>query len=71
MAINGGMVIRAARKARGYTQQEIAQQYGVAANTIHNWESENTEPPFRVVFEILGMMNYTIEEIYDYANGRG
>jgi transcriptional regulator with XRE-family HTH domain len=68
---SGGLVIKAARKARGFTQQEIAEQYGVSKNTISSWESQVTEPTFRAVFEILEMMNYSIEEIYDYANGRG
>lgn len=70
MVHSGGSVIKLARKTRGYTQKEIAEQYGVSSNTVCNWESEVTEPPFRVVFEVLEMMNYSIEEIYEYANGR-
>lgn len=70
MVPRGGNVIRVARKNRGFTQQEIAEQYGIAKNTICNWEKGNHEPSFRVVFEILEMMNYSIEEIYEHANGR-
>lgn len=70
MVPNGGNVIRVARKNRKYTQRELAEQYGVAKNTLCNWERGLSEPPFRVVFEMLEMMNYSIEEIYEYANGR-
>lgn len=66
----GGRVINIARKGRGYTQRELAEQYGVAVNTLGEWERGNHEPSFRVVFEILHMLNYSIEEIYELANGR-
>ena len=70
MLRSGGDIIRTARKARGYTQQELAESYGVSINTISNYETLKSEPPFMRVFEILQMMDYSIEEIYDYANGR-
>ncbi|MFW8589836.1 helix-turn-helix transcriptional regulator [Glaciecola sp. 2405UD65-10] len=66
----GGLVIQTARKHRGYTQDELAAQYGISRNTLVNYETGKTEPSFLMVFEILKMMNYSIEEIYDYANGR-
>ena len=66
MPPSGGKVIKAARTARGYTQAELAHQYGLSKNTLSNYESGKTEPTFIDVIEILRMLNYSIEEVYPH-----
>lgn len=51
-----GAQIRAAREARGWTQQQLAKEVGVGGRTIGNWERGETVPKNRMgrLNEILG-----------------
>ncbi|MCL1048920.1 helix-turn-helix domain-containing protein [Shewanella abyssi] len=42
MAKRGADLLRTARMLRGFTQDEVAQTYGVSAKTYRNWERGNT-----------------------------
>ncbi len=44
MSLNFSATIREARKARGLTQQQLAQQLGVKNTTISNWEKSLSKP---------------------------
>jgi DNA-binding XRE family transcriptional regulator len=68
MLIRGGIAVRELRKARGYSQQKLALEYGVGKNTIGNWETGKNEPPFIMVFEIGKYLGFSIEEIYGIVN---
>lgn len=68
--MRGGLIIKAARNARGYTQIELSVQYGIAVNTLSNYEREITEPSFLQVYEILNFLGFDITEIYDFVNDR-
>lgn len=52
----GGDILRSARKARGWTQAELAQRLGVSCSTVADWEYERRkirdrhEPPIRAAF---------------------
>ena len=39
-----GKRIIASRKAKGWTQSDLAQRLGVKEKTIDDWESEKSEP---------------------------
>ncbi|MCC2615950.1 helix-turn-helix domain-containing protein [Aestuariibacter halophilus] len=60
--MKGGAVIRGARLERGYTQESLSKQYGIAVNSLHNYETCRTEPGFTTVYEILEFLGYDISE---------
>jgi transcriptional regulator with XRE-family HTH domain len=68
--MKGGVLIKTARVARGYTQLELSVQYGISQNTLCRYETGKTEPSFLNVFEILKYLGYSIEEIYRFVNKR-
>ena len=51
-----GTQIRAAREARGWTQEDLAREVGVGSRTIGNWERGETIPKNRLgrLVEIFG-----------------
>lgn len=54
--MRGGLVIKAARKVSGWPPSMVAERYGISLNTVRNYESGRTEPPYSTVIEILEMM---------------
>lgn len=52
-----GAEIRAAREARGWTQEQLAAQVGVGQRTVGNWERGETIPKNRAgrLREVLGI----------------
>lgn len=65
--MTGGDVIRFARKQRGYTQRHLAWRYGIAYNTLSNYERGLTEPSFMTVVDIVRWLGYEIDEAYRLA----
>lgn len=65
--MTGGEVIRFVRKCRGYSQRELSYRYGIAYNTLSNYERGLTEPSFMTVVEIVRWMGYDIGEAYRLA----
>lgn len=63
----GGLVIRYARKLRGYAQNEYAAKFGVAVNTLSNYERGETEPSFSIVMSILQDLNVDLVEAYQHV----
>ncbi len=61
--MRGGEVIKKARKLRGFPQVFVAEHYGLSLNTIKNYESGRTEPPFNSVIEILEMLGIDYSEV--------
>ena len=52
--IRGGKLIKLAREARGMTQEEVADAFGVHTRTIQRWEAFCTEPKFCEVTGVVG-----------------
>jgi transcriptional regulator with XRE-family HTH domain len=63
----GGLVIRYARKKRGYNQTVYAEMYGVPRNSLANWESGRTEPSFFTVMSILNDLKVDMVEAYNHV----
>lgn len=61
--MRGGIVIKRARKLKGVSQAFVAENYGVALNTIKNYESGRTEPLYVTVMEILTMLRVKHEDV--------
>lgn len=51
--------LRTLREAAGYTQQEVAEQIGVAAQTYWRWEQGRGEPSFRQICAVAAMFGKT------------
>src|SRR6188768_1554383 len=61
-------VILAARTAKKWTQQELADQVGVAQPTVQRWEAGKRAPEAEVVpllAEVLGVERHTLVD-FDY-----
>lgn len=62
---HGGKIVKAARKAREYTQENLAFQYGKSKATLQNWEAGRTTPSFDDVVGILAMLHFTVPQGID------
>lgn len=51
-----GKRIKASRKAKGWTQSELAQRLGVKDKTIADWESEKSEPRASRLANLAGVL---------------
>ena len=51
-----GKRITASRKAKGWTQSELAQRLGVKKTTIVKWETEETEPRASRLANLAGVL---------------
>ena len=51
-----GKRITSSRKAKGWTQSELAQRLGVKDTTIIDWESEKTEPRASRLANLSGVL---------------
>ena len=65
--ITGGKVIKAARKAREYSQEQLAFQYGKSTATIRNWEKGRTPVSFDDVVGILAFLRFDFNEALSLA----
>ena len=64
----GGKLIKLAREARGMTQDEVADAFGVNVISIQRWEASESEPKFFTVYSIITsvckLTLSTVEELY-------
>ena len=49
--------IRAYRKQRGLTQEQLAEALGVSVGAVYKWESRSSLPELRLIME---MADYTV-----------
>lgn len=54
------MNIRQARKARNWTQEQLAEAVGTTQQTINRWESGNTEPKVSDLKKISSALGITL-----------
>jgi transcriptional regulator with XRE-family HTH domain len=68
MIPRGGVIIKAARKARGMTQDDVSEAHGVSKKTIHRWESLVTTISFDdAVWIITDIFKMTLTEAMELA----
>lgn len=56
MPVYFGAKIKAARRALGLTQQQLAQQLGVKNTTISNWEKDLNRPSPDMIEQLCGVL---------------
>ena len=67
LSMKGGEIIRLARKRRGYTQAELAHQYGIDEQTLRNYEKLKTSISYDDVLGILDFLDINAEDLKDAA----
>jgi putative molybdopterin biosynthesis protein len=60
----GGVVLRLARQARGYSQQQLAGMAGVSRQAVSAVESGLSDPSLRVALALARALGMTVEELF-------
>jgi putative molybdopterin biosynthesis protein len=60
----GGMRLRAARLARGYSQQQLAGMAGVSRQAVSAVEAGHSDPSLRVALALASALGMTVEELF-------
>ena len=70
-----GAMIRALRKEKGYTQQQLAELLNVSTKTISKWETAAGYPDISMITKLAQVLNTTSEQLLqgdlpkDFQNG--
>ena len=56
--------IRSLRKARGWTQAELAQQLEVSRQTVNALEKERYDPSLPLAFRLAHLFEISIEDLF-------
>ena len=69
MIPRGGKILKAARTARGFTQDYVAEAHGVSKKTINRWEASTTQVSFDdAVWIITDIFKMSLTEAMELAN---
>lgn len=68
--VHGGLVIRHFRRLKGISQTMLSVNYGIAVNTLGNWERKIAEPSFMTTMDVCIFLGFSIEEIYRFVNNK-
>jgi molybdate-binding protein/DNA-binding XRE family transcriptional regulator len=61
---DGGMRLRVARQARGFSQQQLAGMAGVSRQAVSAVESGHSDPSLRVALALARALGMTVEEVF-------
>ena len=50
--------IRAFRKARGLTQEQLAEVMGVTVGAVYKWEAKLSQPELQMIVELVDFFRY-------------
>jgi len=64
LTAGGGARLRAARQARGLSQQQLASMAGVSRQAVSAVESGNCDPSLRVALALAQSLGMTVEEVF-------
>jgi transcriptional regulator with XRE-family HTH domain len=65
-----GSRLRAARTARGFTQEDVALEIGVGNGTVSQWERDGSEPDFPNLIALRNMLGVTLDELISGDSAR-
>ena len=60
-----GAFLRELRKEKDLTQEQLAEQFGVAARTVSRWENGNNMPDLSILVELADFYGVDIRELID------
>ena len=58
-----GSRIKAARKAKGITQEALARELGVAVMTVSRWERDDAKPPLVRLQDLADALDITVRDL--------
>ena len=67
MEIRLGENIRAFRKQRGLTQEQLAEVMGVTVGAVHKWEAKLSLPDMTVIMELADFFDTSVDTLIGYA----
>ena len=59
--------IRAHRKARGLTQEQLAEVLGVTVGAVHKWEAKLSVPELPMIMEMADFFDISVDALLGYA----
>lgn len=62
--------IKSLRKAKGITQEDLANALDVTRQTIIAIENNKYDPSLELAFKLSDFFELTVNEIFTYENGR-
>ena len=68
--MNIGQNIKALRKARGLTQEQLAEAMGLTVGAVSKWESGQTTPDVALLPELADFFDCSLDVLFDFAPGR-
>ena len=69
MNVYFGEKIRAARKAAGMTQKQLAQRLGVSNTSVSNWEKDLSRPDADMIQLLCGILGLSPNAFYGAGEG--
>jgi transcriptional regulator with XRE-family HTH domain len=51
------------RKAKGYTQEQVAEKLGLSTQAISKWETDNSYPDISLLLSIAELLGTTVDEL--------
>ena len=58
--------IRAYRKQRGLTQEQLAEVLGVSVGAVYKWESRSSLPELRLIMEMADFFDVSVDTLLGY-----
>lgn len=58
-----GKRIRAAREAKHYKQEYVAEQLGVSRQAVSKWETDTTEPDTKNLIALAALLDLSVDEL--------
>lgn len=59
-----GPVVKAARKSRGYTREQLAEQLHITPRYLMSIENENQKPSYDVLFRLIRELGISADSIF-------
>ena len=60
-----GLFLKELRKENNYTQEQLAEKFGVSNRTVSRWENGNNMPDISVLVELADFYTVDVREIID------
>ena len=58
------------RKAKGFTQQILANRLGITKSSVHSWETTRTQPSILCLMKMSYLYNVSVDYILGMNNNR-
>ena len=62
-----GNKIKAKRRERNLTQEELASMLGVTKAAVSKWENEESYPDIMLLPQIAQLFHMTMDDLFDFA----